>query len=98
MLNFLILVIYISIGIAAIKASGIDPRTRQLAWFSFAVALDITTYINASYWPGSQTLYMGFKQMLAILQFALIFHLLSMMPKPAPWMKWPYMPAAIYIL
>ncbi|WP_041068945.1 GGDEF domain-containing protein [Thiolapillus brandeum] len=97
-LNFLILVIYISIGIAAIKASGIDSRTRQLAWFSFAVALDITTYINISYWPGSQILYIGFKQMLAVLQFALLFHLLSMIPKPAPWMKLPYMPAAIYIL
>jgi diguanylate cyclase (GGDEF)-like protein len=97
-LNLLILVVYISIGIAAIKASSIDARTRQLAWFSFAVALDITTYINISYWPGSQSLYFGFKQMLAVLQFALIFHLLSLIPKPAPWMKPRYMPAAVYVL
>ncbi len=97
-LNLLILIVYISIGMAAFRASGIDHRTRLLAWFSFAVALDITTYINVSYWPGFQLLYSSFKQMLAVLQFALIFHLLSLIPRPAPWMKWKAMPAAIYIL
>ncbi|WP_456372324.1 diguanylate cyclase [Thiolapillus sp.] len=96
-LNLLMLVVYISIGIAAIKASSVDSRTRLLAWFSFAVALDITTYINISYWPGTQLVYTGSKQMLAVLQFALIFHLLSLIPKPAPWMKLHYMPAALYV-
>ncbi len=97
-LNLLILIVYISIGMAAIRASGIDPRTRLLAWFSFAVALDITTYVNVSYWPGSQLLYSGFKQMLGVIQFALIFHLLSLIPRPTPWMKWRFMPAGFYIL
>ncbi len=97
-LNFLILVVYISIGIASLKASSIDSRSRILAWFSFAVALDVTTYIHINYWPGTQTLYSGLKQMLAVLQFALIFHLLSRIPKPAPWMKLRYMPLAIYVL
>ncbi len=97
-LNLLILIVYISIGTAAYRARNIDRRTRLLAWFSFAVALDITTYLNPGYWGNIELLYSGFKQMLAVLQFALIFHLLSLIPKTAPWMKWRFMPAALYIL
>ncbi len=97
-LNLLVLIVYVSIGAAAFRARKIDRRTRLLAWFSFAVALDITTYINITYWPEFQLLYISLKQMLAVLQFALIFHLLSLIPRPMPWMKWRFMPGAIYIL
>ncbi len=96
-LNLLILIFYISVGLASIRASGIHHDTVLLAWFSFIVALDITTYINIAYWGEALLVpFTLFKQELAVLQFLLLFHLLSKIPKPLSWLSWRHQPGLMY--
>lgn len=97
-LNLLLIVVYLSIALAAMHVGRIEPKIRLLGWFSLAVAFDIATHFSMSYWPQAISIYSIFKNMLASLQFALIFHLLSLIPRPAPWMQNRMMPGLLYPL
>ncbi|MGV6826862.1 MAG: diguanylate cyclase [bacterium] len=96
LLNLLIISIYASIAIASLRAARVDRRTRVLAWFCFAVALDTATSGNYSYWPEYRQFMPLLKQMLAVLQFTFIVHLFSLIPARAVWMRSRLMPGLIY--
>ncbi len=96
LLNLLLIIVYLSIALAAIRVSNIEPKIQLLGWFALVVAFDIATYFNVSYWPDVISTYSIFKNMLAALQFALVFHLLSLIPRPAPWIKRQLMRVLLY--
>jgi len=87
MLNFLVLSVYIGLGLMALRARRIDRRLSLFAAFCLMVALDIATEGNYQYFPGVMGEILFLEQVLAALQFSLIIHLLSLIPSPAPWME-----------
>ncbi len=87
MLNFLVLAIYIGLGLMALRARQLDRRLGLFAAFCLVVALDVATEGNYQYFPRIMEDLLFLEQVLAALQFSLIIHLLSLIPSPAPWMS-----------
>ena len=87
MLNFLVLLVYIGLGVMALKARQLDRRLGLFAVFCLVVALDVATEGNYQYFPGYMEGILFLEQVLAALQFSLVAHLLSLIPSSAPWMR-----------
>ena len=87
MLNFLVLAVYIGLGLMALRARHLDHRLGLLGAFCLVVALDVATEGNYQYFPRVMEDILFLEQVLAALQFSLIIHLLSLIPSPAPWMS-----------
>ncbi len=94
-LNFLVLTVYLAAGAIALGGHRLDHRLRLLAVFCLVVALDVATEGNYLYFM-ADTRPLGVAEMaLAGLQFALVFHLFSLIPSPAPWLR-PGLLVALY--
>ena len=86
-LNFLVLMVYLAAGAIALGGHRLDHRLRLLAVFCLVVAVDVATEGNYLYFI-ADTRPLGVAEMgLAGLQFVLVFHLFSLIPSPAPWLR-----------
>ncbi len=85
--TFLTTLAYLLIALVAWFQVPADPRARLLAAFSAAVALELAApagaYGSIAWWVfGNLWFYL-----INGLQIGLLFHLASVIPKPAPWIK-----------
>jgi len=77
---------YLAIGLLAFGQSPNDTRIRLLFGFSVAVALEFALPADLSLAPWWSSVHFVIFDLLTGLQVALLLHLASVIPRPAPWL------------